>query len=324
MSGRNGEELVRIAATVAMLLNGGLVYADDVDAARMRGTWSVSELKPVTRSNRSPARVGSPIIISERQISWESNAHRQCIADYRIASRVVGPIFPGGANGNSNADDAYTIFKLELEQPACDQRIAFFSLSFASGVRDIGHFAVFDSSLAVESYGAIFRESSERATAAEGAPFKPDEISIFRDFLIHYPDQTSNMIGMQNTTVAFDAPLAFGYESDPPDVVTPSYWGRTLPSEVMALTDKVAVTARIAAAGKLIDVKKLRADQGPDGYVRTHLTLSEIAFDSKHETAALFFTAHCNGKCGIRGTVVYKLEDGHWNRTNPILNFWIG
>jgi|SRR5580692_4709384 hypothetical protein len=62
----------------------------------------------------------------------------------------------------------------------------------------------------------------------------------------------------------------------------------------------------------------------PDGYVRTRLTLSEIAFDSKHETAVLVFTAHCNGKCGIRGTVVYKLENGHWNRSKPILNFWIG
>jgi len=92
----------------------------------------------------------------------------------------------------------------------------------------------------------------------------------------------------------------------------------------MVLADEVAVTARLTAAGRLIDAKRLNSDQGPDGYVKTHLTLSEIAFDSKHEIAVLVFAAHCNGKCGSRGTVVYKLEDGHWNRTRPILNFWIG
>jgi hypothetical protein len=313
---------MRIAAIVVMVFNVGVVLASDVDAAWMMGTWSVSELKPKARTDQSAARVAGPMVISERQISWASSDHRQCVAGYNVASRAVAPIFPGGPIDNRNAADAYMIFKLELEQ-ACDQRIAFFTLSFASDARDIGHFAVFGSDRAVQSYGAIFRESPERQVTADAVPFTPNEIAIYRDFLLHYSDQTSNMIGMQDTTVAFDAPLAFGYESDPPDVVTPSYRGRKLPSEVMALTDEAVVTARIAAAGKLIDAKKLSADQGPDGYVRTHLTLSEIAFDSKHEIAVLVFAAHCGGKCGSRGTVVYKLEDGHWNRTR-ILNFWIG
>jgi hypothetical protein len=315
---------MRIVAIVVLAFNVGVVLASDVDATRMMGTWSVSELEPKARTNQSAARVADPMVISERQISWASNDHRQCVAGYRIASRAVGPIFPGGPIDNRNAADAYTIFKLELEQPACDQRIAFFTVSFASGATDIGHFAVFGSDGAVQSYGAIYRESPERQVTAEAVPFTPEEIAIYRDFLLHYPDQTSNMIGMQDTTVAFDAPLAFGYESDPPDVVTPSYRGRKLPSELMALTDEAAVTARIAAAGKLIDAKELSAYQGPDGYVRTHLTLSEIAFDSKHEIAVLVFTAHCSGKCGSRGTVVYKLQDGRWIRTEPILNFWIG
>ena len=314
---------MRIAASVLMFFNIGVVQASDVDTARMMGTWSVSELKPNARANQGAARVAGPMVISERKITWAASDHRQCVAGYSVASRAVAPIFPGGHIEN-NAADAYTIFKLELEQPACDPRIAFFTLSFASDATAIGHFAVFGSDRAVQSHGAIFRESPEGQLAAEAVPFTPSEIAIYRDFLLHYPDQISNMIGMQDTTVAFDAPLAFGYESDPPDVLTPSYRGRKLPSEVMALTDEVAVTARIAAAGKLIDAKQLSADQGPDGYVRTHLTLSEIAFDSKHEIAVLVYTAHCNGKCGSRGTVVYKLEDGHWNRTRPILNFWIG
>jgi hypothetical protein len=67
----------------------------------------------------------------------------------------------------------------------------------------------------VAGYSAIFRVSSERQVIGETVPFTPDEIAIYRDFLLHYPDQTSNMIGMQDATVAFDAPLAFGYESNP-------------------------------------------------------------------------------------------------------------
>jgi hypothetical protein len=315
---------MRIAAIVVMVCNVGIVQANDLDVSRMMGTWSVSELEPRARANHSPARVASPMVISENQISWESSGHHQCVDGYHVASRGVAPTFPGGPIENGRGDDIYMTFKLELQQPTCDQRIASFTLSFASDVADIGHFAAFDGNSAVEGYGAIYREASERPVTGEGVPFTPDEIAIYRDFLSHYPDQISNMIGMQDTTVAFEAPLAFGDEPDPPDVITPAYRGRRLPSEVMALTDETAVTARIAAAGKLIDAKQLSPYQGPDGYVKTHLTLSEIAFDSKHKTAVLVYAAHCMGKCGTRGTVVYKLEDGHWNRTSPILNFWIG
>jgi hypothetical protein len=44
--------------------------------------------------------------------------------------------------------------------------------------------------------------------------FTGDEIEIYRDFLLHYPEQLSNMIGMQGTRVAFVASMAFGDERD--------------------------------------------------------------------------------------------------------------
>jgi hypothetical protein len=153
--------------------------------------------------------------------------------------------------------------------------------------------------------------------------FTGDEIAIYRDFLLHYPDHLSNMIGMQDTTVAFVESMAFGDEPHLPKLDIPAYSGRKLPSEVMALTDEVTVTARIAAAGKLIYPTERSHDLGPDGSVRTHLTLSEIAFDSRHEQAAFVYSAHCGGKCGSRGTVVYELKNGQWKRKGPILNFWI-
>src|ERR1700678_1728635 len=121
---------------------------------------------------------------------------------------------------------------------------------------------------------------------ADAPPLTAGEIAIYRDFLLHYPEQLSNMIGMQDTTVAFVASIAYGENPDPPNLEIPAYSGRKLPPEVMALTDEKAVTERISTAGKLVDTENINPDTGPDGYARTHLTLSEIAFDSKHKLAA--------------------------------------
>jgi hypothetical protein len=71
---------------------------------------------------------------------------------------------------------------------------------------------------------------------ADAPSFTGDEIAIYRDFLLHYPEQLSNMIGMQDTTVAFTAPTGFGPEPVPPNLKAPAYSGRKLPPEVLALT----------------------------------------------------------------------------------------
>jgi hypothetical protein len=133
--------------------------------------------------------------------------------------------------------------------------------------------------------------------------FTADEIAIYRDFLLHYPGPPSQMIGMQDTTVAFVASMAFGDDPNPPNLNIPAYHGRNLPPEVMALTDEKAVTARIADEGKLRDPKKRDPGRGPDGFVRTRFTLSEIAFDSRHEQAVFVFAA----LCGLREDRVARL-----------------
>jgi hypothetical protein len=172
---------------------------------------------------------------------------------------------------------------------------------------------------------AVATVTASAQVAADAPAFAADEISIYRDFLLHYPEQPSNMIGMQDTTVAFVASIAFGDEPNPPNVEMPAYSGRKFPAEIMALTDEKAVTERIAAGSKLVDPKKRDSDMGPDGSVRMHFTLSEIAFNSKHEVAAFVFSATCGCKGGSRGTVVYVLrKNGQWGRKGPILNFWIG
>jgi hypothetical protein len=142
---------------------------------------------------------------------------------------------------------------------------------------------------------------------ADAPPFSADEIAIYRDFLLHYPKSLSELIGMRNTSVAFDASWAFGLAPNPPNVEIPAHSGRQLPPEIMALTEEKGVPSRMAAAGQL------------DSEWRTHLTLSEIAFDSKQNQAAFVFSS-LQGKGGTRGTVVYELKNGEWKRKGRILN----
>jgi hypothetical protein len=158
---------------------------------------------------------------------------------------------------------------------------------------------------------------------ANAPSFTGDEIAIYRDFLLHYPAELSNLIGMQDTTVPFMASTRFRDEPPPPNLKAPAYSGRKLPPEVMELTDEKAVTARIAAEGKLIDPNRRDPRERPDGYVPTHLTLSEVAFDQEHKEAAFIFSASCGCMGGQGGMVIYERKNGRW-KLRTIMNAWQG
>jgi hypothetical protein len=51
---------------------------------------------------------------------------------------------------------------------------------------------------------------------ADTPAFTSDEIAIYRDFLLHYPEQPSEMIEMQDYTTRFVEAYAFGDEPNPP------------------------------------------------------------------------------------------------------------
>ena len=146
---------------------------------------------------------------------------------------------------------------------------------------------------------------------ADAPTFTADEIAIYRDFLLHYPGPLSQITGMQDTTVTFTASRGYGDDPHPPNLEIPPYSGRLLPPEIMALAKEKAVTARMAAVDRL-----------PDGSVKWRFTLSEIAFDSKHEQAAFIFDALCGCKGGQGGTILYELKDGQWKR-KKMLNDWV-
>jgi hypothetical protein len=128
---------------------------------------------------------------------------------------------------------------------------------------------------------AAFTAAVSAPVNADTPAFTADEIAIYRDFLLHYPGPLSQIIGMEDTTVTFTASRGYGDDPNPPNLEIPAFSGQ-LPPEVMALATEKAVTARMAGVDRL-----------PDGSVKSRFTLSEIAFDSKHEQAAFSFDALC-------------------------------
>lgn len=145
---------MRRTAAALLVLSVGVVQASDVDVARMFGTWNIEDSRP--------ARVGGPIVISERQISWTSEDKRRCVVGYHIVSRGVAPIFPGGPIENHNAADAYTIVALKLEQQDCERSIGSFLISLTSDQMDFAHFAAFSSEGGTQEWGAIRRAPSKK------------------------------------------------------------------------------------------------------------------------------------------------------------------
>ena len=153
--------------------------------------------------------------------------------------------------------------------------------------------------------------------------FDRDETAIYRNFLVHYPEQMSNLIGMQDTTVAFEMPSKSRQPAILQSLVIPAFHPRKLPPEILSLTTEQAVTARIAAKGKLVPADERNSKVGPDGYIRTHLTLSDIAFDPPHEHAVFIYSATCDCLGGQGGMVLYERKHGHW-RLVSIMDAWQG
>lgn len=59
------------------------------------------------------------------------------------------------------------------------------------------------------------------------------------------------------------------------------------------------------------------------GFSSAIFTLSEIAFDQRHQTAAFSYSFVCGRLCGRGGLVIYELRDGEWKRSKRECGFWI-
>ena len=285
----------------ALLLSASLVQAEDQFAPNIRGTWEF----PLSKTHFSE----DPLVITRTRITMR-NRSEVCTAAYRITSIKDGNTYPGGPIDDTGPYTTINLTLVTRDNSNCSGDLHYFAIAFASDGTNAAHFAEFNSARTVLDFGSLRRV----VLPADVPSFTADEIAIYRDFLLHYPGPRSQMIGMQDTTVAFVASMAFGDDPNPPNLIIPSYHGRKLPPEVIALTDEDA-TSPIAAAGQPLD-PKMRSS--------FRFTLSEIAFDSTKNQAAFIFAALCGCNGGQGGTVLYKLKNGRWERQHPMLNYSIG
>jgi hypothetical protein len=159
---------------------------------------------------------------------------------------------------------------------------------------------------------------------AQQVEFSSDEMAIYQDFLLHYPDHLGDLIGMQQTTGDFSQMKRFSHAPfEALNLAIPTRSDRKLPAEIMQLTSEEIVTRRIADAGRLVPIEKRNSPTRPDGYVSTQLQLSEIAFDHEHELAVLIYNARCAGKCGEGGVVLYRHTEHGWRREQSLLDYWV-
>ena len=174
------------------------------------------------------------------------------------------------------------------------------------------------------------------ATNISARPLTRDQLAIYQDFLSHYEDfeQISNLLGMQPLTVPFKVHEMFGRERSlyepkgclynltfepQSDVV------HHLPPEIMQFGTLDSVMRRITAAGKLVPQSKLSKGRGPDGYVLTKFTLSEIVFDVTHQYGVFVFSADCGCLGGQGGMILYEHRNGKWKpSTTRLCGGWEG
>ena len=159
-------------------------------------------------------------------------------------------------------------------------------------------------------------------------PFSPDEINIYRQFLLHFEEFDNALgyiIGMDPFLVPFtpdrDGESAKKVLEDFSDIHRSL---RKLPQPVLELTTEQAVTRRIAAAHHLASHTQIAVrDVGPDGFVKVHFTVSDISFDARHQHAAFTYSADCRCKGGSGATLIYLKIGDSW-RLEKIVDSRVG
>jgi hypothetical protein len=197
----------------ALLLSASLVQAEDQSAPNIRGTWEF----PLSKTHFSE----DPLVITRTRITMR-NRSEVCTAAYRITSVKDGNTYPGGPIDDTGPYTTINLTLVTRDNSNCSGDLHYFAIAFASDGTNAAHFAEFNSARTVLDFGSLRRV----VLPADVPPFTADEIAIYRDFLINYPGPRSQMIGMQDTTVAFVASMAFGDDPNPPNLIIPAYHGR--------------------------------------------------------------------------------------------------
>ena len=166
-------------------------------------------------------------------------------------------------------------------------------------------------------------------------PMSADQIAVYKAFLISYSNGSNlSHINLADTTVVLDATESDtnnclnGITVDDPeqlkssihkftaDVSLPSSFRLVDPSKQLKIIKKNDPSRTISGGKPVKDAVETAFDAGI-------LTLSEVAFDKRHEYAVLSFSFYCGQLCAHGETIVFQKQNGQWKRTNRTCRSWI-
>jgi hypothetical protein len=166
-------------------------------------------------------------------------------------------------------------------------------------------------------------------------PMSADQVAVYQAFLSSYSNgSNSSHINMADATVVLDVA-----ESNTNGCLN----GITLDDleQLKSTTHKFSSDVSLPSSFRLVDpVKQLKIikkndpsrtisegkpvkDAVESAFSTGILTLSEVAFDRRHEYAVLSFTFYCGQLCAHGETIVFQKQNGQWKRTNRTCRSWI-
>jgi hypothetical protein len=166
------------------------------------------------------------------------------------------------------------------------------------------------------------------------SPLSADQVAVYRAFLAGYNNGSPGSVNLASKTIPFDISET-GANGCLRELKL-----RELPT-VSSTTHSIGTEAVGDARVKIVDPdvqsrivntndpsKTIREGKRVDDAVKSAfesglLSLSEIAFDEKHEHAVLQYGFHCGVLCGHGGTMVFKKVGDSWKEQKSHCGVWM-
>lgn len=178
---------------------------------------------------------------------------------------------------------------------------------------------------------------SESKPTESTSPLTENETAIYRAVLAGWNSGTDSPLNVADQTEPFDPsdhsatlPCACleGFEASGVLSVSRTFHSLTrelLPDKRMRLVDPAVQSKKIRMSDPSRTIGMgVPVDQAvKDAFASGLFTLSEIAFDARHQRALVRYSFYCGGLCGSGRTVLFKKVNDTWKASDQQCGGWI-
>jgi hypothetical protein len=157
-------------------------------------------------------------------------------------------------------------------------------------------------------------------------PLTPEQIAVYRAFLLNFGAGSDSPINVSDVTEKFQPDdgdfqgCMKGFARSQRTTEVHRFSNEFSDLRKIHLVD--AKSQKLADPGDAIRKGSSVDDAVDAGIAAGVLRVSEILLDSKHHLAAFSYSFICGSLCGNGGTVVFKLQNGKWKRSNRNCGSW--